>query len=68
MLLMLLSGFAYSQSGTISGTVTEEASGSPVPGASVIINPGNHDVVSRNDGKYSIQLAAGNDSARYYFA
>ncbi len=45
--------------GTLSGTVTDAGSGSPIANATITINPGNIKTETASDGTYSIQLATG---------
>ena len=55
--LMLLSGFVYSQD-TISGSVTD-GNNNPIPGASVVVDGTNRGVVTDFDGNYSISASTG---------
>ena len=55
--LMLLSGFAYSQD-SISGSVTD-AGDNPIPGASIVVQGTNRGVVTDFDGNYSINASTG---------
>jgi len=55
--LMLLSGFVYSQD-TISGSVTDE-NNNPIPGASIVVEGTNKGVVTDFDGNYSISASTG---------
>ena len=55
--LMLLSGFVYSQD-SISGSVTDE-NNSPIPGASIVVEGTNRGVVTDFDGNYSINASTG---------
>lgn len=55
---LLLSTFTFAQTGTISGTVTEN--GRPVPAATVIVVPSGRTTATDEDGKFIIkQLQAG---------
>lgn len=49
----------YGPAGTLSGTVTDAATGATVAGATVVINPGNISLPTAADGTYSRLLAAG---------
>ena len=55
--LMLLSGFVYSQD-SISGSVTD-GNNNPIPGASVVVEGTNRGVVTDFDGNYSISASTG---------
>ena len=55
--LMLLSGFVYSQD-SISGSVTD-AGDNPIPGASIVVQGTNRGVVTDFDGNYSINASTG---------
>ena len=55
--LMLLSGFVYSQD-SISGSVTDE-NNNPIPGASIVVDGTNRGVVTDFDGNYSINASTG---------
>ena len=55
--LMLLSGFVYSQD-SISGSVTDE-NNNPIPGASIVVEGTNRGVVTDFDGNYSINASTG---------
>ena len=55
--LMLLSGFVYSQD-SISGSVTD-GNDNPIPGASVVVDGTNRGVVTDFDGNYSINASTG---------
>ena len=55
--LMLLSGFVYSQD-SISGSVTD-AGDNPIPGASIVVEGTNRGVVTDFDGNYSINASTG---------
>ncbi|WP_422105983.1 SusC/RagA family TonB-linked outer membrane protein [Winogradskyella sp.] len=60
-LLYLLFGFqlAFAQEKTITGTVTTESDGLPLPGANIIVKNTSKGVQSDFDGKFSIQVVAG---------
>ena len=48
---------AFSQSITVSGTVSDAATNEPVPGAAIIVQGSSKGVISDNNGKYSIQVS-----------
>ncbi len=50
--------------GTLAGKVTDEASGKPVAGATIVANPGNHRVKTGSDGDYSLPLPVGDYSVK----
>ncbi|MDA3894323.1 MAG: carboxypeptidase-like regulatory domain-containing protein [Salinivirgaceae bacterium] len=60
LLLVFLSGFAMGQNYTISGTVTDEATGEPLPGANIVFadNPGKG-TAADFDGKFSLKVNQG---------
>lgn len=48
---------AFAQNVTVSGTVYDAQTGSPVPGAAVMVQGTAHGVAAKDDGKYSISVA-----------
>jgi N-acetylneuraminic acid mutarotase len=49
----------HGPAGTLKGTVTDAASGAPIAGATISVEPGNIHLVSADDGSYSRLLAVG---------
>lgn len=47
------------QSRVLSGTVTDQADGGPIPGVSVLIKGTNNGTQTDRDGKYSISVSQG---------
>lgn len=57
--LMVLSGtFAFAQKLTVSGTITDAATGEPLPGAAILIKGSPYGVVADNNGQYTISVEA----------
>lgn len=65
-LFFLLSVFSFGQEVVISGKVTDQKTGEPIPGATVIIDKTNKGSQTDFDGKYSI-IAKSNDSLVFSF-
>ncbi len=63
-LLICLSQLAQAQNGSISGTITDQASGEKLLGVSISIDSVNVGV-SDNDGNYSINTTSGNHSIEF---
>ena len=59
MLGMLFFSFtSYSQK-SVSGTVTDQDSGDPIPGVTVVVDGTNEGVATNIDGKYTVQASEG---------
>ena len=56
---LLCFGVAFSQSRMVTGTVTEKSGGAPVVGANVIIKGTTNGTVTDSNGKFSVQVGAG---------
>jgi len=71
LLLMFAASPASAQNGTISGTITVEEDGAPLPGANVVALDANGAIVSGAatdvDGNYSFSLSAGSYAIRARF-
>lgn len=58
---------AYAQDRTVTGTVTSAEDGMPVPGANVVVQGTTKGTATDADGRYSIQLAPGENVLVYSF-
>lgn len=55
---LLICGFANAQKITVSGTITEQDAGIPIPGVTIVEKGTNNGVVTDFDGNYSIDVAS----------
>ena len=60
-LVIFISGFVYSQSGLIKGTVTDKETGDPLPGVNVSLKNSDKGVTTDFDGKYQIRIEDSKD-------
>ncbi|WP_373057957.1 SusC/RagA family TonB-linked outer membrane protein [Zunongwangia sp. H14] len=58
-LLIFLPLISFSQETTVSGTVTEESTGNPLPGVNVIVKGTNNGTTTDFDGNYEIDVETG---------
>jgi TonB-linked SusC/RagA family outer membrane protein len=67
--LLLLSGLrpAQAQERTVSGTITDESDGSPLPGASVAVKGTSAGTLTDVNGAYSLQVAANSSTLVFSF-
>jgi TonB-dependent SusC/RagA subfamily outer membrane receptor len=57
LLVIIFHGNSYSQERTISGSVSDAATGEPLPGVNILVEGTTSGVVTDIDGKYSIKVA-----------
>ncbi|MCP9198712.1 TonB-dependent receptor [Gramella sp. GC03-9] len=67
MLSMLLSVFAFAQTGTLSGTVIDAATGEPLLGTNIIVRGTNTGATTNENGYYELDLEAGDYTIDIYF-
>lgn len=58
---------AFAQTGTIEGTVVEAATGSPIPGANILVEGTEVGTATDSQGQYSLEVEAGTYSVRASF-
>src|SRR5688572_13458213 len=68
-LLLLLLAFPANilAQGTLSGTVTDQASGEPLPGVNVVVQGSNDGVSTDFDGKYQLTNLKGGETVVYSY-
>lgn len=57
--ILLIPGLAWGQEGTITGTVTDENNGDPLPGANVIVQEEQGGAATDTEGRYTLEIAPG---------
>ena len=67
LLLLFLIPMSFFAQNTVSGTVTESATGLPIPGVNVIVQGTTNGTVSNFDGEYSIDNVSEGDVLTYSF-
>jgi TonB-dependent starch-binding outer membrane protein SusC len=65
--LLLVTGFAFSQKKEITGKVTDQATGIPLEGVSVVTGKNTEGVTTKKDGTYSIMVEAAAKSLTFSF-
>ncbi|MUP44575.1 TonB-dependent receptor [Gramella sp. BOM4] len=67
MLGLLFSVFAFAQTGTLSGTVIDAATGEPLLGTNIIVRGTNTGATTNENGYYELDLEAGDYTIDIYF-
>lgn len=67
LLTLCLGYFSYAQTISVSGTVTDLADGSPIPGVNIIVKNTNNGVSTDFDGNYTIQNVATNATIQFTY-
>jgi len=66
-LLLLVPGLALAQEATITGRVTSESTGEPLPGANVVVEGEQIGVATRRNGGYTLNVSPGTYTLRVTF-
>src|SRR5688572_22800881 len=66
-LMTILSVGMYAQDRTVSGRVTDESDGSPLPGVNVVLKGTTNGTVTDTDGRYSLSVPAASNALIFSF-